>query len=121
MKEHHDHINYVEFAATDLPATKEFFAQVFGWQFEDYGPEYTAFSNAGLNGGFYQADLKSSTQNGGALVVLYSSDLEATLKKVRDARGKITKETFSFPGGRRFQFTEPSGNELAVWSDLEAA
>jgi len=113
----HETINYVEFPARDLAATKAFFAQVFAWQFEDYGPDYMAFSGAGLDGGFFRADLASRTDNGAALIVFYSEDLEATQSKVEAAGGVVVKPTFSFPGGRRFQFTEPSGNECAVWSD----
>lgn len=113
----HEKINYVEFAAKDLTATKRFFEQAFSWAFEDYGPEYAAFSNQGLDGGFFQADMSSKTTQGGALIVFYSDDLEATLEKVEQAGGKIVKPIFTFPGGRRFQFEEPSGNELAVWSD----
>lgn len=113
----HETINYVEFPAKDLAATKAFFTQVFGWSFEDFGTDYTAFSNSGLDGGFYQADLASSTQNGAALVVFYSQDLEATQTKIEQAGGAIIQPIFPFPGGRRFHFTEPSGNEFSVWSD----
>ncbi|GAA5522764.1 VOC family protein [Aliifodinibius salicampi] len=113
----HESINYVEFPSNNLSATKEFFKKVFGWSFEDYGPEYTAFADAGLEGGFFKADQKSSTENGAALIIFYSNDLEATQAKIQEAGGKIIKPIFSFPGGRRFHFTEPSGNELAVWSD----
>ena len=113
----HEKINYVEFPAKDIAATKQFFNKVFGWSFQDFGPDYTAFSNEGLDGGFYQADLNSSTLNGGALLVFYSNNLAETLAKVEQAKGKIIKPIFSFPGGQRFHFTEPSGNEFAVWSD----
>lgn len=113
----HEKINYVEFPSSDLKATKSFFSTVFGWSFQDYGPDYTAFSNAGLEGGFFKSELKANTANGSALVVLYSSNLEETRSKVVEAGGSIAKDIFSFPGGRRFHFTEPSGNELAVWSD----
>lgn len=113
----HESINYVEFPSVNLPATKEFFKKVFGWSFQDYGTEYTAFSNSGLDGGFFKSDKYSSTEDGSALIVLYSSELETTETKIRDAGGKIIKPIFSFPGGRRFHFTEPGGNELAVWSD----
>lgn len=113
----HERLNYVEFPARDLPATKAFFETVFGWSFTDYGPEYTAFADAGLEGGFFQSDLSSTTDAGGALLVFFSQNLEETLSKVEAAGGKIVKPIFSFPGGRRFQFQEPSGNELAVWSD----
>ena len=110
-------ISYVEFPASNLEATKSFFSTVFNWSFLDYGPEYTAFSNAGLEGGFFKSERKANTQNGSALVVLYSNDLEETRAKVVDVGGTIVKDIFSFPGGRRFHFSEPSGNELAVWSD----
>ena len=113
-------INYVEFAAADLEASKAFFEQAFNWQFQDYGPDYTAFSQAGLDGGLYRAALQSRSDTGGALIVLYSNDLEATLARVEAAGGRIVRPTFAFPGGRRFHFTEPSGNELAVWSDRAA-
>jgi len=102
-----------------LGKTCEFFNLLFGWQFQFYGPEYAAFSaaEAGIDGGFYQADLRCSTVTGGALLVLYSEELEQTQQAITAAGGKIIKPIFSFPGGRRFHFTEPSGNELAVWSD----
>ncbi|MGL6162247.1 VOC family protein [Microbulbifer sp.] len=115
----HEKLNYVEFPSEDLPETKAFFEKAFSWTFVDYGPEYTAFSNQGLDGGFFKADMNSSTENGAALLVFYSSDLESTLEKVTKAGGEIVKPIFSFPGGRRFHFTEPCGNEFAVWSDKE--
>tara|TARA_R110001592_G_scaffold363395_1_gene687498 strand:+ start:11208 stop:11567 length:360 start_codon:yes stop_codon:yes gene_type:complete len=111
-------INYVEFPAKDLEATKVFFTSVFGWSFEDFGPEYVAFSNQGVDGGFFKSELSSSTDSGSALVVLYSDSLELLLTKIEQAGGTIVRPIFPFPGGRRFHFTEPSGNELAVWSDV---
>ena len=113
----HEKINYIEFPAKDLPATKAFFTAIFGWSFEDYGPEYTAFSNAGIDGGFFQSDLKATTGTGSALIVFYSKELEQTLAKIENVGGTIIKPTFSFPGGRRFHFGDPNGNEYAVWSD----
>jgi len=113
----HEKINYVELPAKDLLATKAFFQSVFGWSFVDYGPEYTAFSDQGLDGGFFQSDLASSSEKGAALIIFYSNQLEATLAKVEKAGGVIVKPIYSFPGGRRFHFTEPSGNEFAVWSE----
>ena len=113
----HEKINYVELPAKDLAATKAFFQSVFGWSFVDYGPEYTAFSDQGLDGGFFQSDLASSPEKGAALIVFYSNQLETTLAKVEKAGGSIVRPIFSFPGGRRFHFTEPSGNEFAVWSE----
>ena len=113
----HEKINFVEFPAKDIQATKNFFMQVFSWSFQDYGPDYTAFSNQGIDGGFYKSELNSSTNNGAALVIFYSHDLQATLRNIEKANGIIVKPIFSFPGGQRFHFTEPSGNEFAVWSD----
>ena len=113
----HEKINYVEFPAINLNETKFFFTRAFGWSFEDFGPEYAAFSNQGLDGGFFLSEHRSLSENGAALIVFYSEDLETTLSKIEDNGGVIIKPIFSFPGGRRFHFTEPSGNEFAVWSD----
>ena len=115
----HEKINYVEFPAKDIPGTKDFFTQVFNWSFEDFGPDYTSFSNQGLDGGFYQSNLCSATNTGSALIVFYSDNLEITQEKIQLAGGKIIKPIFTFPGGRRLHFTEPSGNEFAVWSDKD--
>lgn len=113
----HEKINYVELPARDLDAAKAFFKEVFDWSFTDYGPEYTAFSNAGLAGGFFKADLCSSTERGAALIVFYSAALGRTLANIEKAGGVIVKPIFTFPGGRRFHFTDPNGNEFAVWSE----
>ncbi|MCW8935515.1 MAG: VOC family protein [Gammaproteobacteria bacterium] len=113
----HEKINYLEFPSADIQKTKKFFTQVFAWEFEDFGPQYSAFSAQGIDGGFYKADLFSSTSNGAALIVFYSDSLEDTLDKIKAAGGTILKDIFTFPGGRRFHFSEPSGNEFAVWSD----
>ena len=113
-----DKISYVEFPARDIEATKTFFTTVFEWSFVDYGPEYAAFTDQGINGGFYKSDGASSTETGAALIVLYSDALEEVQERVERAGGSILKPIFSFPGGRRFHFAEPSGNELAVWSDV---
>jgi len=115
-----DKINYVEFPARDIEATKIFFTAVFGWSFNDYGPEYAFFADQGISGGFYTSNSASSTETGGALIVLYSDTLEDVQERVEQAGGSILKPIFSFPGGRRFHFAEPSGNELAVWSDVGA-
>jgi predicted enzyme related to lactoylglutathione lyase len=110
-------IDYIEYPARDLEATKRFFKQAFDWTFVDYGPEYIAFSDAGLDGGFYQSDAVASSGNGGALLVLFSTDLAATQAKIEQSGGRILKPVYSFPGGRRFHFVDPNGNEYAVWSD----
>ena len=111
---------YIEFAAKDLSASKAFFKRVFKWKFEDYGPAYTAFFASNFEGGFYEAPLSSSVKTGGALLVLYAEDLPACLAEVQAAGGQISQEIFVFPGGARFHFIEPSGNELAVWSEKAA-
>lgn len=113
----HEKINYLEFPAKDIEKTKTFFSTVFGWSFVDYGPEYIAFSNAGIDGGFFKSELACSTTNGSALVVFYSNNLEQTQSKVEAAGGSMVKPIFTFPGGRRFHFSDPNGNEYAVWSD----
>lgn len=111
-------IDYIELAVTDLKLAKAFYEKAFGWTFTDYGPAYAGFVDgrrAGEAGGLLQdADAKTG---GGPLVVLYSDAIEDTLAAVRAAGGGVTKEIFPFPGGRRFQFTDPSGNELGVWSE----
>lgn len=113
----HEKINYVELPASDFEATRAFFGEVFGWTFKAWGEEYLAFHNAGLDGGFYRSKLQSTTANGAALVVFYSESLEETQSKIERAGGKIVLEIFDFPGGRRFHFSDPNGNEFSVWSD----
>ncbi|MCP8900523.1 VOC family protein [Gilvimarinus xylanilyticus] len=108
---------YLELPSRDLAATKRFFHAVFGWQFTDYGDAYTAFDSNYNLGGFYLADKVSHTSSGACLIVLYSKHLESTRQKVIDSGGLISVDIFTFPGGRRFQFTEPGGSELAVWTD----
>ena len=110
-------INYIELQVRDIDAAKEFYGRTFGWTFRDFGPEYCAFNDGNMDGGFYISDHSSSTSSGAALIVLYAEDLEGTQDLIVANGGSIVKEIFSFPGGRRFQFTDPSGNELAVWSD----
>ncbi len=105
-------MDYVEFPATDVAATKKFYADVFGWTFTDFGPDYTSFHDGRLSGGF-TTDRKVVA--GGPLVVIHATDIAATESRVVAAGGVIVKPTFYFPGGRRFHFTDPSGNELAVW------
>src|ERR1700730_7998582 len=108
-------IDYVEIPVNDIPRTKQFYGEVFGWKFEDYGPDYTSFFDGRLGGGF---NLEKPAPAHGLLLVIYASDLSTSQQKVKSAGGVIVKDTFSFPGGRRFHFADPNGNELAVWSDL---
>ncbi|WP_452232116.1 VOC family protein [Lacinutrix sp. MEBiC02595] len=112
MKPANNHINYIEFKSIDLEATKAFYTNAFGWTFTDYGPTYTSFEDAGLAGGFEKTDAEIIN---GVLVVLYHENLEKIKQQIIEAKGKISVDTFSFPGGKRFQFLDPSGNELAVW------
>lgn len=110
------HIDYIELKARDLEAIKKFYNSSFGWVFTDYGPDYVSFSESGVFGGFEKTKKKIVN---GALVVLYHDDLGNIRQSIMDNGGKISKEIFTFPGGRRFHFKDPSGNELAVWSDKE--
>lgn len=115
MDARHHRIDYIEFSVTDMAEAQRFYRAAFGWEFTDYGPEYAGIRRGdGEAGGFTVAD---AVTGGGPLVILYSGALERTLGAVRDAGGTITKDIFGFPGGRRFHFRDPSGNELAVWSE----
>lgn len=112
MKLKHEQIQYIEFLSHDLERIKDFYTNAFGWKFTDYGPEYTAFEGDYVDGGFTPGD----PQKGSILVILYSEEIKKTESKVKQTGGKIIKEIFTFPGGRRFHFIDPDGNELAVWS-----
>ena len=110
-------IDYIEFQAADIAATKKFFEQLFGWKFTDYGPDYTSFEDGRIAGGFSKSDNRSTVAAGGVLIVFYHPDLEKVRQRVIDLGGQVIKDIFSFPGGRRFHFSEPSGNECAIWSE----
>ena len=107
-------IDYIEFSTTNIEDTKKFYSEVFEWEFTDFGPDYTSFTDGRMGGGFSVA---SEMRAGGPLIVLYSTNLAEIETRVRESGGKIVKEIFEFPGGRRFHFADPSGNELAVWSE----
>ncbi len=109
-----NHISYIEFKTNNLELTKTFYKKTFDWAFKDYGDTYASFSESGVYGGFQQTDEVTSN---GALVVIYSKDLEFVKKEVVKNGGRISKDTFEFPGGKRFHFIDPTGNELGVWSD----
>lgn len=115
MTDKHNKIDYVEFAAENLAVVKTFYGETFGWEFEDWGPDYVSFSGAGLEGGFRGNE---KPQSGGPLVILYADDLDAVEARVSAAGGKIA-EHHEFPGGRRFHFIDPAGNALAVWTKAE--
>jgi predicted enzyme related to lactoylglutathione lyase len=109
-----NHISYIEFKAVDIEPIKSFYHDLFGWTFTDYGPDYTSFSKAGVYGGFEKTEEPITN---GVLIVLYHADLESIKVDIEKAGGTISKDIFNFPGGRRFHFIDPSGNELAIWSD----
>ncbi|WP_299083893.1 VOC family protein [uncultured Ruegeria sp.] len=118
MTHKHKTINYIEFPLEHAEATKTFYSSVFGWEFQEWGPRYLSFSGAGVDGGFNGED-KTPVQKPGVLVVLFSEDLEATLADVKSAGATIVRDIYSFPGGRRFHFSDPNGNELAVWAAID--
>ena len=113
-----NHINYIEFKAKDLVAIKAFYSSVFAWEFTDYGPSYVSFEEkkSGLSGGFEASDEPIVN---GALIVLSHENLDEIQQKIETAGGTISVPVFSFPGGKRFHFIDPSGNELSVWTQTE--
>jgi len=115
MNKHHT-INYIELPSTDLTATKDFYSTLFGWSFTDWGPTYSSFDGAGVSGGFDSTGEAKPTKEG-TKVILYSQVLEKSRDAIKEYGGEITKDIYSFPGGRRFYFLDPSGNELALWSE----
>jgi uncharacterized protein len=112
MKLKHEQIQYIEFLSNDLARAKKFYTDAFGWTFTDYGPDYVAFEGDHVDGGF----TTGQPVKGSVLVILYSEKLEDTKSKIEKAGGKIVQDIFGFPGGRRFHFDDPDGNELAVWA-----
>ncbi len=110
-------IDYIELPARDLDRIEEFYRKCFGWSFADYGPDYRAFNDGRLDGGFYRAECEAEQASGSALVVFFANDLEATRERIVENGATLSVDIFSFPGGRRFHFKDPNGNELAVWSD----
>lgn len=109
----HEQVQYIEFLSKDIARATNFYTTCFGWKFTDYGSEYSAFEGDYVDVGF----TIGKPVKGSILVILYSKDIELSKNKVISAGGTIVKDIFSFPGGKRFQFTDPDGNELAVWSE----
>ena len=112
----HHAIDYIELMVTDLEAAKGFYATAFGWSFNDYGPDYAGIRSPDGEGEVGGLNPARAPRPGGPLVILYSDDLDATVSTVQSAGGQVTEGPYEFPGGRRFHFTDPSGNELAVWA-----
>lgn len=109
----HEQIQYIEFLSTDIKQAKNFYTKSFSWSFTDYGPEYSAFEGDYIDGGF----TLGKPVKGSILIVLFSENIETTKQKIIKAGGVIEKDIFNFPGGKRFHFIDPDGNELAVWSE----
>jgi predicted enzyme related to lactoylglutathione lyase len=118
MTNTHHTFDYIELAASDLSAATAFYGSAFGWQFNDYGPEYAGIKASSGDGevGGINGTADSEPGRGGPLVMLYSEDLDASVDAVTAAGGAVTSGPYEFPGGRRFHFTDPSGNELGVWA-----
>lgn len=112
----HHQIDYIELQIDNFDAAETFYNAVFGWNFTDFGAHYRAFHDGRIEGGMYQGEHRSKTETGGALVVIYSADLAATKAAIIQNGGTISTENFTFPGGERFHFLDPAGNELAVWT-----
>ena len=113
----HHKITYIEFSTTDIAQAKKFYGTVFGWTFQDWGPDYVSFHGAGIDGGFAKRETQEGPASFAPLIVLYSSDLKGTEEAIVAAGGSIAVPTFEFPGGRRFHFSDGVGNVLAVWSE----
>ena len=114
----HHSLSYIEFGVKDLARAREFYEAAFGWEFNDYGPAYSGIKapdGEGEAGGLNPASAPAAS---GPLVLIFSTDLEATLAAVRDAGGTIVAAPYDYPGGRRFEFTDPSGNRLGVYAEV---
>jgi len=107
-------IDYVEIPVTDPQKSRDFFAGLFAWSFEDWGPDYISFNDGRIDGGFRRS--ADPAPANGVLVVFYSADLERDLARVKELGASISQEIFAFPGGRRFHFIDPVGTEFAMWS-----
>jgi predicted enzyme related to lactoylglutathione lyase len=107
-------VDYIEFPVPDVVSAKKFYGAAFGWRFIDYGPRYSTFDDGRITGGFRGGE---PSRPGGPLVVIYAADLSDAESAVVAAGGRIVRPVFNFPGGRRFHFLDPAGNELAVWSE----
>jgi len=113
----HHTFDYIEINASDLPATRSFYETAFGWEFNDYGPEYAGIRSADGQGEVGGLNATAAPSSGGPLVMLYSDNLDDSVSAVERAGGNVTNGPYEFPGGRRFHFTDPSGNELGVWAN----
>ncbi|MDJ0918502.1 MAG: VOC family protein [Woeseiaceae bacterium] len=120
MNQAENSIDYIELPLSNAGATKAFYSAVFGWEFQDWGPDYLSFSGAGVDGGFNR-ELDSAAEGVGPMVVLYSDRLEEKISAIARAGGRVSKATYGFPGGERFHFIDPNGNEVLVWRQVAGA
>ena len=107
--------DYIEIPVTDLGKARAFFEALFGWSFQEWGPEYTSFNDGRLDGGFRLVDVPAPAT--GILLVFHSDDLERDVGRVKELGATISQDIFDFPGGRRFHFVDPVGTEFAFWSE----
>lgn len=108
--------DYIEIPSSDLAKSKAFFTALFGWEFEDWGPEYMSFNDGRVDGGFCRVE--KAAEPGGVLLIFYSDDLERDVGRVVELGGTISKEIYTFPGGCRFHFVDPTGTEFAIWKEV---
>jgi predicted enzyme related to lactoylglutathione lyase len=113
----HHAIDYIEINVTDLPAAKTFYRDAFGWEFNDYGPDYAGIRSPDGEGEVGGLNPNAAPMPGGPLVLLWSADLDASVAAVTAAGGTVIQGPYDFPGGRRFHFRDPSGNELGIWGE----
>jgi len=107
-------IDYIEIPVTDLEKTRAFFQDLYGWTFQEWGPDYFGFNDGRLEGGLRRAE--EAAPASGVLLVFYSENLERDVERVRELGATISQNIFEFPGGRRFHFVDPAGTEFAIWS-----
>ena len=110
-------IDYIEIPVTDPARARDFFAALMGWKFQDWGPDYISFSDGRLGGGFRRSEAPPAPN--GVLLVFFSKNLERDRARVVELGASISQDIFEFPGGRRFHFVDPLGNEYAIWGEPE--
>ena len=110
-------VDYLEIPTRNVNETKRFFSELFGWSFIDYGPDYAAFDDGRMTGGFFKSEKTAGVDAGNPLIVFYFEALEEIRSRVTSLGGRITRDIFEFPGGRRFHFSDPGDGEFAIWSD----
>ena len=110
-------IDYVEIPVIDLNKAREFFVGLFGWTFQEWGPDYYSFSDGRLECGMRRVE--EVARSSSILLVFYSENLERDVERVKELGATISQDKFDFPGGRRFHFVDPAGTEYAMWTTAE--